>query len=98
MFTIMNHPEIYQLLKYRRQELCSRLQSIKNDFTSCEDMDDVLFTIAHETKVELANTKTAIEQIEQGNYGICINCNSPISDDLLNEKPLTKLCQHCLSL
>jgi len=92
----MKHQEIYQLLKYRRQELCSRLQSIKNDFSVREDMDDVLFNIAHETKVELANVKTALEEIEQETFGYCKNCGQAISSEELCQNPLQTLCDNCL--
>ena len=91
----MKHQEIYQLLKYRRQELCSRLQSIKNDFSASEDMDDVLFNIAHDTKVELANVKTALEEIENETFGFCKVCGQPIAADDLYKKPLQELCVHC---
>ena len=91
----MKHQEIYQLLKYRRQELCSRLQSIKNDFSGGEDLDDVLYHIAHETKVELASVKSALEDIEQNQYGTCQNCGQAIDETSLLNDPFRKLCVDC---
>lgn len=91
----MKHQEIYQLLKYRRQELCSRLESIKTDFDASEDMDDVLFNIAHETKVELANVKVALDEIETESYGFCKVCKTPISELILCEDPLKTTCPNC---
>lgn len=91
----MKHQEIYQLLKYRRQELCSRLESIKTDFDATEDMDDVLFNIAHETKLELASVKIALEEIETESYGFCIKCKMPICEDVLCENPLQTICSDC---
>jgi|TARA_Y100000034_G_C6631481_1_gene275696 DnaK suppressor protein len=93
----MRHQEIYQLLKYRRQELCSRLQSIKNDFSVKEDLDDVLYHIAHDTKVELADVKSALEQIEDGSFGICENCGEAIDLESLKHNPLQKLCSICIN-
>lgn len=91
----MKHQEIYQLLKYRRQELCSRLESIKTDFDASEDMDDVLFNIAHETKVELAQVKVALEEIENQTYGYCKECKTTIDEDILCENPLQSSCTNC---
>lgn len=91
----MKHQEVYQLLKYRRQELSSRLQSIKNDFSATGDMDDVLFNIAHETKVELATVKVAIEEIEAETYGFCKKCSAELTLDELCQNPLKSLCNKC---
>lgn len=91
----MKHQEIYQLLKYRRQELASRLESIKSDFDTSGDMDDVLFNIAHETKVELANVKVALDEIETESYGYCKKCKAPISEEVLCENPLQTTCENC---
>lgn len=91
----MKHQEVYQLLKYRRQELSSRLQSIKNDFSATGDMDDVLFNIAHETKVELANIKVAIEEIEAQTYGYCKICSAEMSTEELCQSPFKTTCNKC---
>ncbi len=91
----MKHQEIYQLLKYRRQELASRLESIKSDFSSSEDMDDVLFNIAHETKVELSSVKVALEEIETETYGVCKHCSAVMTVDELCQNPLRTLCSNC---
>lgn len=91
----MKHQEVYQLLKYRRQELHSRLQSIKNDFSVREDMDDVLFTIAHDTKLELANVKVALDEIESETFGNCKNCGQAIDQETLYQNPLTRCCRQC---
>lgn len=91
----MNHQEIYQLLKYRRQELTSRMQSIKNDFTTSTELDDVLYTLAHETKLELSHVKTALDEIEAGEYGICTNCGKQIEISILTTNPYAKLCEDC---
>ena len=92
----MDYLEIKQKLKYRNQELSNRLTSIKSDFDSNENLDDVLFSIAHETKVELAQVKQAIERIESNQYGTCKNCNATIDIDSLTNNPFQTLCCNCL--
>jgi DnaK suppressor protein len=89
------HQEIYQLMKYKRDELSSRLSSIQQDFSSESSTDDVLFAIAHQTKVELADVKTIMNNIEQGSFGLCQLCNEPIEVDSLKNNPFEKICQHC---
>lgn len=79
----MDQQEIYQLMKYKRDELNTRLSNIKQDFESDLPVDDVLFAIAHQTKVELAEIKKVIKNIEQGNFGICQHCQQTIDDSLL---------------
>jgi RNA polymerase-binding transcription factor DksA len=104
----MLYQEIYQLMKYKRDELTARLTSIKQDFTSLteqaidgdssSDNDDVLFSIAHQTKVELANVKNIMSNIEQGNFGLCQKCGETIEIESLNNNPFEKTCNHCKNL
>lgn len=91
----MLYQEIYQLMKYKRDELSSRLSSIQKDFSSESSTDDVLFSIAHETKVELLNVKNIIADIEQGRFGLCQQCHQPISIALLKTNPFETTCEHC---
>ena len=89
------HQEIYQLMKYKRDELSSRLSSIQEDFSSESSADDVLFSIAHQTKVELAEIRDLINNIEQGSFGLCKNCGAKIEMDSLNLNPFVKICNRC---
>ena len=93
-------------MKYKRDELTARLTSIKQDFASLSsepsidgdsdnDNDDVLFSIAHQTKVELANVKNIMNNIEQGSFGVCQNCGKPIEIESLNLNPFEKICNRC---
>lgn len=91
----MNYQETYQRLKYRKQELCTRLKSIEIDFDSAEELDDMLFTIAHETKVELATIKKLLTVCEEGNYGLCQNCGKEIATEVLDTQPFTLYCSEC---
>ena len=92
----MDYIAIKQRLKYRNEELVHRLESIKNDFVNCDDLDDVLFSIAHETKLELANVKQAIEKIDQNKFGICQSCGNQIDMKSLLDNPFQTICEQCL--
>ncbi len=91
----MNYNEIYQLLKYRKEELSVRLNKIKQDFAEQQVIDDILFTIAHDTKLELANVKKAMSKIEENQFGRCVECGAPIEDDRLRQNPFQTLCESC---
>jgi len=91
----MLYQELYQLMKYKRDELSSRLSSIQQDFSSESSTDDVLFAIAHQTKVELSEIKSLINDIEQGCFGLCQNCGEPIEIESLNQNPFEKICNRC---
>ena len=43
----------------------------------------------------LAKIKSAIERIDEGNYGICEECGDDISDKRLEARPVTTLCIEC---
>lgn len=91
----MNYNEIYQLLKYRKEELSVRLNKIKQDFAEQQVIDDILFTIAHDTKLELANVKKAMSKIEENQFGRCVECGALIEDDRLRQNPFQTLCESC---
>lgn len=92
---IMDQQEIYQLMKYKRDELNIRLSNIKQDFESNLPADDVLFAIAHQTKVELAGIKKVIQNIEQGHFGICQQCQQKIDDPIVLDSVLKTHCSQC---
>ena len=91
----MEHTELYQLLTYKRDELHHRMQNIKKDFSKSTQIDDVLYNIAHETKVELANINTTLKRFETGDFGICSQCGQQISTECLTKNPFQTLCENC---
>lgn len=91
----MIHQDIYQLMKYKRDELNSRLSNIKQDFNTKSSEDDVLFTVAHQTKLELFDVKKVIYDIEHGSFGFCKICNTQIQHDQLQINPFENTCTNC---
>ena len=43
----------------------------------------------------LANVNTSLKKIEEGEYGICENCNSEIDEARLEAFPSAKYCMRC---
>lgn len=46
-------------------------------------------------EAELARIETALERIEQGEYGSCVACGGPIAPKRLELDPATPLCVSC---
>ena len=44
---------------------------------------------------ELARIAGALERLEQGEYGYCVNCGEPIAPKRLELDPATPLCVNC---
>ena len=44
---------------------------------------------------ETARIAGALERLEQGEYGYCVNCSEPIAPKRLELDPATPLCVNC---
>ena len=53
------------------------------------------FALREDVKTELAKMDEALERIDQGNYGRCLNCGGEISIPRLDAIPWTDLCDRC---
>jgi DnaK suppressor protein len=45
--------------------------------------------------VQVAELLEALERLEQGSYGICLDCDGEISEKRLQVKPTARLCVDC---
>ncbi|GHG00148.1 TraR/DksA family transcriptional regulator [Thalassotalea marina] len=102
----MTTDQLSTLLKDKQTELSQRITAIEADFkkgrsadfseqtTECEN-DEVLDGIHHEAKRELSLVTQAIKRIEDGNYGICQQCDEQINPDRLEALPYTTTCIDC---
>jgi DnaK suppressor protein len=46
-------------------------------------------------ELELARIESALERIEQGEYGYCVSCGEPIAPKRLELDPATPVCVSC---
>lgn len=46
-------------------------------------------------EIELKRVETALERIQQGNYGICLVCDEDIAVERLRSSPEIPLCREC---
>ena len=101
---------IEQRLRARREELL-RLTAAHEDESDPVELDqssvgrltrmDALQSQAMAAEVErrreleLARIDSALERIEQGEYGYCVSCGEPIAPKRLELDPATPLCLSC---
>ena len=55
-------------------------------------------SVAAEYSTRLIDIDSALEKIEDGNYGECERCHKDISEDILRIDPESRLCKDCKSL
>jgi RNA polymerase-binding protein DksA len=64
--------------------------------TATETYDRELdYTLEENSEHVLADINAALERIEAGTYGICMNCGKPIGEERLEARPWATLCIDC---
>lgn len=94
-------------LLLRKQDLESKLAQLYKDTSPTGQVQDTgdqaLAATLEELKISLHNTELeeyrrivkAIQMIDSGTYGICIECDNPISDKRLQMFPNATRCLVC---
>lgn len=93
-------------LEAQLAELETRLQHIERDLGEPHDPDsseravqmeddDSLEAQALLVTREIASTRRALERIEKGEYGYCVECGEEISEGRLEARPEAALCINC---
>lgn len=59
------------------------------------EFDDVLDTLGDRSRKELLNVWNALQRIERGTYGTCVECGRKIDDERLTALPATEYCLEC---
>ncbi len=57
--------------------------------------DEVLEGLGLAAQQEVALLNVALKRIEDGTYGICVNCEGEISTERLEAVPYAPLCRNC---
>ena len=106
----MNTLLIRKKLQERRAELLRRLGRITKDVrhsagltadfaeqaTELEN-DEVLVFLDSATRKEIQQIRTALQRLDNHQYGICDACNKPLSIKRLEAMPYATLCMKCES-
>ena len=93
-------------LEAQLAELEDRLSRIERDLAEPPDADsseravqmeddDALEGQAALVSNEIASVRRALERIEEGSYGECVNCGNAIADGRLEARPEAALCIDC---
>jgi DnaK suppressor protein len=65
------------------------------DLASSEYLQSFEFRLRGREKVYLAKLELALRKIDDGSFGVCENCEEPISKRRLEVRPETQLCIRC---
>jgi RNA polymerase-binding transcription factor DksA len=93
-------------LEERYADLKARLESIdgeldQNPSADWEDLateregDEVLERMGISAQQEMRQIEAALERLDAGEYGDCVSCGEPISDERLDVLPYTPFCRDC---
>jgi RNA polymerase-binding transcription factor DksA len=93
-------------LEARLKDLNSRLHNIADELDEPASKDfeerategeEVLEDLGAAGLQEIRMIEAALDRIERGTYGICVNCGDPISSERLDVLPHTPRCRECVS-
>ena len=65
------------------------------DMSSVAYSRDVLFNLSETQRQRIHDINLALEQIEKGEYGICMSCNEEISPRRMEVRPFSRYCIEC---
>lgn len=105
----MRYDEIRAQLVARRREVTARyydeLRRADEELSSVEieDVDRateqwdarILTELSHADLRELVRLTEAIQRIDEGIYGTCVDCGAPIGAARLHALPATRICVDC---
>lgn len=98
--------QIRRALEEKKQELTTRLERIhanvrrgyhadsKERAKEFED-NEVIDALGNEARQELRKISAALQRLESGDYGICIECGQPIKEGRLEVYPYADECIEC---
>jgi DnaK suppressor protein len=93
-------------LQAKKQELSSRLERItanlQRGFNSdskemAKELEDseVVDALGNEARTEIAKVSAALIRMDNGRYGICVECSEPIEVDRIKAYPYADECIDC---
>ncbi|NOR49933.1 MAG: TraR/DksA family transcriptional regulator [Desulfuromonadales bacterium] len=97
-----------QLLKERRellQEVSNAYETCRDlgqdgvpdigDMSSVAYSRDVMFNVSETQRQRVHDIDVVLEQIEKGEYGICMSCDEEISPRRMEVRPFSRYCIEC---
>ena len=104
--SVARKDELRQLLKNKKLELTTRLERISANLRRGYEADskerakqlednEVVDALGNEAREELAKISAAMQRLETGEYGICVECGLPIKQGRLEVYPYADECIEC---
>ncbi|MEM6462581.1 MAG: TraR/DksA C4-type zinc finger protein [Pseudomonadota bacterium] len=96
-----------RLLLERRAELLERLKKLDDllddppdpdveERATEREFDEVFEMQGRAGQQEIASIDAALARIENDVYGVCLDCDDPISEERLDAVPYATLCRECM--
>ena len=96
-------------LEKKKAELTVRLQRITDNLRRgyhpdskerAKELEDseVVDALGNEARAEISNISAALQRIDAGEYGICVDCGTEIDKGRMRVHPYAKLCIECARL
>lgn len=103
---MQDYADIEKQLVAKRAELTIRLQRIKENLTAGRSADsqeqaqelenaEVVDALGNEARLELTRIAKALDQIKNGVYGVCADCEEQIPLARLRAYPFADRCIRC---
>lgn len=80
------------------RELLSEQSQDENDVAQYLTINAMIEQQIQRDKLQIKSLSEALRRIEDGNFGICEQCEEPINDKRLEAVPLAKYCLNCAEL
>lgn len=77
------------------EELDSHQSKDWEELATERETDEVLERMGTAGQQEIARIKAALQRMEEGTYGICLECGEPIAHERLRLVPFAPLCARC---
>lgn len=65
------------------------------DLAASESLQSFEFRLRGREKVHLAKLNLALAKLDDGTFGVCVECEEPINKKRLEARPETQLCIRC---
>ena len=56
-----------------------------------------IYALIEQTRARLAEVDAALEKMDEGTYGVCVDCGAEIAEARLEARPLSVRCVECAS-
>ena len=105
----MEYHQVQEALLEKKAELDARLARITANVRRGFDADsreraqqfedrEVVDALGNEAREELGKIMAALQRIEKGDYGLCMECGSPVGKQRLGAYPYALECIDCAEL